>query len=103
MELYKFKLDTGVILILLSEEIYKLMYPTLATQVVHSQQVPVWGMIYVSTITIMFALTNLCVTSHIQGQLVQYATKSRATIPQANKVVRNATQIQILHLKWRET
>ncbi len=37
LELYKYYLDIGAILILLSKEICKLMYPTVATQVAHSQ------------------------------------------------------------------
>jgi hypothetical protein len=37
LQLYKFYQDIGVILTLQSKEIYKLMSPTVATQVVHTQ------------------------------------------------------------------
>jgi hypothetical protein len=98
LELYKFYQDIGAILTLLSKEIYKLMSHTVATQVAHNKIVPVWGMMS-ALINLANVLTHLCVTSHIQGQLVQYATRSRDIILQANKGVRSVTQIKRLHLK----
>jgi hypothetical protein len=43
--------------------------------------------IVLKTAAIIFALTNLFVTLHIRGQLVQYATSRRDIILQVNKGV----------------
>jgi hypothetical protein len=55
-----------------------------------------------STTLIALALTHLCATLLIQGQLVQYATRRRDIIRKVNKDVFNVNLIQLLHLKWQE-